>query len=90
MPKPADIKELRDQLLDAFEDVRKDHRRVVQVKEMANVAGKVIGTLKMQLEYAMLRHERPVIEFLGGENTSAPAQLHAKIRKEIEDAKEDK
>lgn len=88
MSKPENIEALRDQLLEAYEWVKADPRRHVQVKEMANVAGKVINTLKLQLEYAMLRGERPVIEFLGGENTSAPAQLHAKIRKEIEQKKE--
>lgn len=84
MPKPENIEALRDALLEAYEWVKADPRRHVQVKEMANVAGKVIGTLKLQLEYSMLRGERPVIEFLGGENTSANQQLHAKIRKEIE------
>lgn len=87
MPKPSNIEELRDQLLDAFEDVKKDPRRANQVKEMTNAAGKVLGTLKTQLEYAMLRNERPCIQFLGGDATSSTAQLHAKIRREIEDTK---
>lgn len=32
---------------------------------MANAAGKVLGTIKCQLEYAMLRSEQPEIPFLG-------------------------
>ena len=38
MPKPKDIIELRDQLLDAFDLVKTDPRRVNQVKEMTNAA----------------------------------------------------
>jgi len=31
---------------------------------MSNTAGKVIGTHKVQLEYALLRKEKPEIAFL--------------------------
>lgn len=65
MAKPKDINELRDQLLDAFEDVKRDPRRANQVKEMTNSAGKVLGTLKAQIEYSMLRGEEPEIPFMG-------------------------
>lgn len=88
--KPANIEDLRDQLLEAYEWVKADPRRGNQVKEMTNTAGKVIGTLKLQLEYAMLRGEKPSIEFLGGEWTTPSAQLSAKIRKEIADKAEEK
>lgn len=64
MPKPSNITDLRDQLLDAFEDVKRDPRRANQVKEMTNTAGKVLGTIKLQLEYSMLRKEKPEIKFL--------------------------
>jgi hypothetical protein len=65
MPAPKDINELRNQLLDAFELVKQDPRRGNQVKEMTNAAGKVLGTIKAQLEYSMLRGEEPDIPFLG-------------------------
>lgn len=68
MSKPKDMTELRDQLLDAFEQLKGDPRRVVQVKELTNTAGKVINTVKSQLEYALLRGEEPEIPFMG--NTS--------------------
>jgi hypothetical protein len=87
MSKPSNIEELRDQLLEAYEWVKGDPRRGNQVKEMANTAGKVLGTIKLQLEYAMLRGEKPTIEFLGGEWTTPTQQLSAKIRKEVEDSK---
>lgn len=65
MAKPKDINELRDQLLDAFDWVKQDPRRANQVKEMVNAAGKVLGTVKAQIEYSMLRGEEPDIDFLG-------------------------
>lgn len=87
MPKPKDISELRDQLLDAFQWVKEDPRRANQVREMTNAAGKVLGTVKAQLEYAMLRQEKPSIEFLGGEWTTPQAQMFKKVKAEIEDSK---
>lgn len=65
MPKPKDINELREQMLDAFDMVMKDPRRANQVKEATNAAGKILGTLKAQLEYAVLKGEEPDIPFLG-------------------------
>lgn len=55
MAKPKDINELRDQLLDAFDWVNGDPRRANQVKEMTNAAGKILGTVKAQLEYAVIK-----------------------------------
>ena len=65
MPKPKDINELREQLLDAFDWVKQDARRANQVKEMTNAAGKVLSTVKAQMEYAVIKGEEPEIEFLG-------------------------
>jgi hypothetical protein len=65
MSRPKDMTELRDQLLDAFEQLKGDPRRVIQVKELTNTAGKIIGTVKSQLEYSLLRSEEPDIPFMG-------------------------
>lgn len=65
MANPKDITELREQLLAAFEWVKEDPRRANQVKEMTNAAGKILATVKAQMEYAYLRGEEPEIEFLG-------------------------
>lgn len=64
MATPKNIEELRNGLLDAYEWVKSDPRRAGQVKEMTNAAGKVIGSLKLELEYATLRKELPNIAFL--------------------------
>lgn len=65
MPRAKDINELRDQLLEAFEWVKNDPKRAGQVQEMSNAAGKVIATIKSQLEYSLLRNEVPEIAFMG-------------------------
>ena len=65
MSKPTNITELRDQLLDAFDQLKGDPRRAMQAKELTNTAGKVISTLKTQIEYAMMRGEEPDIPFMG-------------------------
>lgn len=79
MATPKDITELRDQLLDAFEWVKQDPRRANQVKEMTNAAGKVIASVKVQLEYCLLRGEQPEIEFLGKGSGKAIAGKAAKL-----------
>jgi hypothetical protein len=65
MAKAKNIQELRDQLLDAFEWVKGDPRRAVQVKEMSNCAGKIISSVKMEWIYSVARHEQPEIPFMG-------------------------
>lgn len=52
-------------------------------KEATNAAGKIIAACKVQLEYALLRQEKPCIEFLGGEMTGMEAKYH-RMRKTID------
>ena len=61
---PTNIKELRDSLLEAYNSLRLDPKRYNQVGEQANTAGKIIASLKLELEYAQLRGEVPQIDFL--------------------------
>ena len=63
--RPENISELRDRLLDSFELLRFDPKRAPQVKELVNAAGKIVATVKAQLEYALLRGEEPEIAFMG-------------------------
>lgn len=86
MPKPTDINQLRDQLLDAFDMVKTDPRRANQVKEMTNAAGKVLGTIKAQLEYAMLKNEEPEIPFMG-KGSGKPLKVQLPPLKQISDSK---
>ncbi len=65
MKTPSNIKELREDLLEAYAMLKADPRRHNQVKELSNTAGKVLGSLKLELEYAAIRGERPTIPFIG-------------------------
>jgi len=58
------IHDLRNELCDVFETLKKDPRRGNQAKELSNAAGKIIGTCKVQIEYAKIRKEKPEIAFL--------------------------
>lgn len=77
MAKINDINELREELIAAYDWVKTDPRRANQVKEMVNAAGKILGTVKAQIEYAMLKGEEPDIPFMG--KTSGKA-LNPKAR----------
>lgn len=58
--------QLRNQLCQVFGELRDNSIRVPVAKELVNTAGKIINSVKLELEYAALRKETPVIEFLGG------------------------
>ena len=62
---PENINELRSQLLEAFDWVRSDPRRANQVKEMTNTAGKILVSIRTEVEYCLLRGEEPEIPFMG-------------------------
>jgi hypothetical protein len=65
MSQPKNITDLRNDLLESFEQVKKDPRRLAQAGELANTAGKIIQSLKVQLEYSILLNEEPNIPFMG-------------------------
>jgi hypothetical protein len=66
------IDDLRKELIGAFEMLKKDPKRAGQVGELANTAGKVINSVKIELEYASVRKERPEIPFLVYSKEEAP------------------
>lgn len=64
MSKPKNIKELRDQLLEAFELVKADPRRANQTDVLANCAGKILASVKLELEACEMKGVEPDIDFL--------------------------
>lgn len=58
------IEDLRFELIEGFKMVRDDPRRALQAKEMANLGGKIINSVKLEIEYASIRKEKPEISFL--------------------------
>lgn len=51
MPRITTNAQLRNDLLEAYESLKADPRRLNQVSELANTAGKVLASAKMEIEY---------------------------------------
>ena len=58
------VDELRGQLADVFAELRAGEIKPGEAAELANLAGKMISSAKVQVEYYVLRKEAPTIEFL--------------------------
>lgn len=58
------IEQLRDSLTALFDDLKNGTADVKVAAEMNNTAGKIINTLKVQLEYSEQRKQVPNISFL--------------------------
>jgi hypothetical protein len=64
MQQPKNIKELRDGLSEIFADLCNSTIKPGVAKEANNTAGKIIGSLKVELENAALRKTEPNIGYL--------------------------
>jgi hypothetical protein len=58
------IAQLREALTALFDEIKSGEVDVKVAAEMNNTAGKIINSLKVELEYASLRDEKPEITFL--------------------------
>ena len=58
---------LRDELAEVFDQLKSGAIKPKDAGELANVAGKMINSAKVQLEYYALRKEVPNIPFLKGD-----------------------
>ena len=58
------IKELRDELVSAFNDLKDGKMSAKNAKELTNLAGKIIMTAKTQLDYDKHLNQKNVINFL--------------------------
>jgi len=73
------VTELRDQLSQVFNELRNNTVKHTDAAELANIAGKMINSAKVQLEYYALRKESPTISFLASEE--APLVKETKGKK---------
>lgn len=62
------VTELREQLSQVFNDLRNGVVKHSDAAELANLAGKMINSAKVQLEYYALTKEIPKITFLKSED----------------------
>ena len=60
--------ELRQELALTFERLKAGEIKPGEAAELANIAGKMIGSAKVQVEYYALRKEQPRIEWLESPN----------------------
>ena len=58
------VDELRTGLSEVFEKLRAGEIKPKEAAELANLAGKMINSAKVQVEYYALRKEQPYISFL--------------------------
>lgn len=58
--------ELRDELANTFAQLKAGAIKPSEAAELANLAGKMIASAKVQVEYYALRKEAPRIAFLEG------------------------
>ena len=56
--------ELRQELALTFEKLKSGEIKPGEAAELANLAGKMISSAKVQVEYYAMRKEAPTIEFL--------------------------
>ena len=60
--------ELRKELAQTFAQLKAGEIKPSEAAELANLAGKMIGSAKVQVEYYALRKESPRIEWLESSN----------------------
>ena len=58
------MNEVRDQLAQVFAGLKDGTIKPSEAAELSNVAGKMINSAKVQIEYYALRKEQPIITFL--------------------------
>lgn len=58
------ITELRNSLLDNYEKMKSKEMELKEGKELANTAGKVLNSLKIELDYQTLTGNKKDIDFL--------------------------
>lgn len=61
------INDLRNDLLTLFDDIKSGKTDVKVAAEMNNTAGKIINSVKAELEYSALKKVEPSIPFLNYE-----------------------
>lgn len=58
------VSELRDNLSQVYAELRSGTIKAKDAAELANIAGKIINSAKVQIEYHALRKDKPNIPFL--------------------------
>lgn len=63
-PSEVTIRDMEIDLCDVFQQLKKDPKRAVQSKELANIAGKMIMYQKVSMDYANLHDVKQKLPFM--------------------------
>ncbi len=69
--------ELRAELAQTFAQLKSGGIKPSEAAELANLAGKMIGSAKVQVEYYALRKEQPRIDWLESSNAELSSKTDA-------------
>lgn len=58
------VTELRDALANIFDELKEKKIAPEEAAQLTNCAGKIIGTIRVEMEYADRRSESPQIKFM--------------------------
>ena len=72
--------ELRAELAQTFAQLKAGEIKPSEAAELANIAGKMIGSAKVQVEYYALRKEPPRIEWLESSNAEITGSALCGVR----------
>ena len=63
-PEEVTVRDIEVQLCDMFQMLKKDPKRVIQAKELSNMAGKLIKFQSVSLDYAKLHGKKQKLPFM--------------------------
>lgn len=69
------IKDLRHELIDAFNEIKSGSMDHKKAKDIMNVAGKIMTSTKLEMDYARLIKETRTIEFMEYEEPVKPKKV---------------
>ncbi|MCZ2339243.1 MAG: hypothetical protein LC127_13840 [Chitinophagales bacterium] len=58
------VKELRDELINSFNDLKSGKIKAKDAKELTNISGKILMSAKIELDYNKYLDRKEVIDFL--------------------------
>ncbi len=64
------IHDLRAEMISVFTDLKAEKIDTKLAHELSNAAGKILGTVGVQLKYSFLRNEVPDVAFLNTEEVT--------------------
>lgn len=68
------INELRQSLGDNYTQMKSGKMKIALGKELSNAAGKILNSVKVELEYAKMLNEKPDIDFLNDPDNKKPSK----------------